>query len=532
MVLGQKILGKSLFRIVMRKTFYGHFVGGESEEAIKPMVERLKSFGVKSILDYSAEEDLSKEKATNLEMASLTSAAGYYSSGSSSPLRAPVSVLQDTPNSEGSPLGGKLAQFQPQQKFADRRSHHVTARTYFYLNEAQCEKNTTIFLKSVDAVAGTGGTGLAAIKLTALGRPQLLMQLSEVIVYTRKLFRKLTGKAKTMVLEEVSPQQIEQQLRIDKDQEEYRKWLDRMDYDKKGLMNIFSWSGLVDTNCMISDLFKVPNLQTGKMEPIFSALTKEEEEMFRNMMRRVHTITEHAQAAGVRVMVDAEQTYFQPAISRLTVELMRKYNKEKPIVFNTYQCYLKEAFEYVQRDIELSKRQNFCFSAKIVRGAYMEQERLRAVTVGYEDPINESYEATNEMYHKVLDLILSEIVASKKNGKISVMCATHNENTIRYAVQRMKELGIGRGERLVCFGQLLGMCDQVSFPLGQAGYSVYKYVPYGPIDEVMPYLSRRAVENNSLLKKVSKELDMLSHEIRRRILKGQWFYRPRGEIVL
>ncbi|OQR72149.1 proline dehydrogenase 1 [Tropilaelaps mercedesae] len=531
MSLGQKVLGKTLFRILMRKTFFGHFVGGESEEAIKPTIERLESFGVKSIIDYSAEEDLSEEKAANLEMASLISTAG---SSTSSSLHPPASASKENNRKfKQELLRGKFAQFQPQERFADRRSHHVTARTYFYLSEAQCERNTITFLKSVDAVAGaTGGSGLAAIKLTALGRPHILMQLSDVIAHTRKLFRDLTGKEKTMAREDISPQVLEQLLRIDKDQEEYKRWLNRMDYDKKGLMNLFSWSGLVDTNYLISDIFKVPNLRTGKMEPIHSALTAEEEEMFRNMLRRVHTIAQHAQAANVRVMVDAEQTYFQPAISRLTVELMRKYNKEKPIIFNTYQCYLKEAFNDVQRDIELSKRQGVCFAAKIVRGAYMEQERLRAETVGYPDPINESYEATNEMYHKVLDYILKEIMTSGKNGRISVMCATHNENTIRYAVRRMKELGIGRDERLVCFGQLLGMCDQVSFPLGQAGYSVYKYVPYGPIDEVMPYLSRRAIENNSLLKKISKELDMLYHEIWRRLIRGQWFYRPERNVIL
>ncbi|KAH6932372.1 hypothetical protein HPB50_005088 [Hyalomma asiaticum] len=267
------------------------------------------------------------------------------------------------------------------------------------------------------------------------------------------------------------------------------------------------------------------------MEPIISALTEEEEEMFRNMMRRVHTIAKAARARDVRVMIDAEQSYFQPAISRITMELMRKYNKEKAIVFNTYQCYLRATYDHVVRDLELARRQGFFFGAKLVRGAYLEQERLRARTLGYEDPINATYEDTNAMYYRTLTECLRQVVEGKERRSIAIMVASHNEDTIRFAVNKMQELGIRPDDRVVCFGQLLGMCDQVSFPLGyvgQAGYSVYKYVPYGPIDEVMPYLSRRAVENNSLLKKLSKELGLLRHEITRRLLSGQVWYTPRG----
>ncbi|ROT71816.1 hypothetical protein C7M84_009844 [Penaeus vannamei] len=173
-----------------------------------------------------------------------------------------------------------------------------------------------------------------------------------------------------------------------------------MTYDKKGL-NLFSWSGLIDTNILLGDLFRVPNLNSGQMEPLISALTREEEEMFKNMMRRLHTIFQYARERDVRVMVDAEQTYFQPAISRLTLEMMKKYNQRKAIVFNTYQCYLKETFNNLSLDLEQAYRQNFYFGAKL--------ERARAEELGYEDPINPSFDATTDMYHQCLEESLRRI---------------------------------------------------------------------------------------------------------------------------
>nr|KAF6282680.1 proline dehydrogenase 1 [Myotis myotis] len=263
--------------------------------------------------------------------------------------------------------------------------------------------------------------------------------------------------------------------------------------------------------------------RTGQLEPLLSGFTEEEERQMRRMLQRMDVLAKKATEAGVRLMVDAEQTYFQPAISRLTLEMQRRFNVEKPLIFNTYQCYLRDAYDNVTLDLELARREGWCFGAKLVRGAYMAQERARAAEIGYEDPINPTYEATNAMYHRCLNYVLEEL---KNNGKAEVMVASHNEDTVRFTLRRMEELGLHPADRQVYFGQLLGMCDQISFPLGQAGFPVYKYVPYGPVMEVLPYLSRRALENNSVMKGARRERQLLWQELKRRLYTGNLFYRP------
>nr|KAF6282683.1 proline dehydrogenase 1 [Myotis myotis] len=304
---------------------------------------------------------------------------------------------------------------------------------------------------------------------------------------------------------------------------EIEDWFRAETLGVSGTLDLLDWSGLIDSRTELSKHLVVPNMQTGQLEPLLSGFTEEEERQMRRMLQRMDVLAKKATEAGVRLMVDAEQTYFQPAISRLTLEMQRRFNVEKPLIFNTYQCYLRDAYDNVTLDLELARREGWCFGAKLVRGAYMAQERARAAEIGYEDPINPTYEATNAMYHRCLNYVLEEL---KNNGKAEVMVASHNEDTVRFTLRRMEELGLHPADRQVYFGQLLGMCDQISFPLGQAGFPVYKYVPYGPVMEVLPYLSRRALENNSVMKGARRERQLLWQELKRRLYTGNLFYRP------
>ncbi|XP_030771673.1 proline dehydrogenase 1, mitochondrial isoform X2 [Rhinopithecus roxellana] len=491
----------------MKMTFYGHFVAGEDQESIQPLLRHNRAFGVGAILDYGVEEDLSPEEAEHKEMESCTSAV----------------------ERDGSGTNKRDKQYQAHRAFGDRRNGVISARTYFYANEAKCDSHMETFLRCIEASGRVSDDGFIAIKLTALGRPQFLLQFSEVLTKWRRFFHQMAAEqgqaglaAMDTKLEVAALQQSVAKMGI-ASRAEIEDWFTAETLGVSGTVDLLDWGSLIDSRTKLSKHLVIPNAQTGQLEPLLSRFTEEEELQMTRMLQRMDVLAKKAREVGVRLMVDAEQTYFQPAISRLTLEMQRKFNVEKPLIFNTYQCYLKDAYDNVTLGVELARRECWCFGAKLVRGAYLAQERARAAEIGYEDPINPTYEATNAMYHRCLDFVLEEL---KHNAKAKVMVASHNEDTVRFTLRRMEELRLHPADHQVYFGQLLGMCDQISFPLGQAGYPVYKYVPYGPVMEVLPYLSRRALENSSLMKGARRERQLLWLELLRRLRTGSLFRRP------
>ena len=217
----------------------------------------------------------------------------------------------------------------------------------------------------------------------------------------------------------------------------------------------------------------------------------------------------------LRLLVDAEYTYMNKGISVMALGMMLAFNRENPVVWNTYQCYLKQALNTVTSEQELISSLDCCFGAKIVRGAYMEKERKLAKLKGYEDPVNETYEATGEMYNRVVEYLAKHIAAV--GDRCNIVCGTHNEAGAIHAAATLSKVGIAPGSGQVVFGQIYGMADQISVPLAAAGYTVYKSVPYGPLGEVLPYLSRRAAENRVVLAGARREQELLIKEIKRRV---------------
>ncbi|KAK2093098.1 hypothetical protein P7K49_029627 [Saguinus oedipus] len=233
-----------------------------------------------------------------------------------------------------------------------------------------------------------------------------------------------------------------------------------------GTVDLLDWSSLIDSRTKLSKHLV--------REPLLSQFTEEEELQMKRMLQRMDVLAKKATELGVQLMVDTEQTYFQPAISCLTLEMQRRFNVERPLIFSMHQCYLKDAYDNVTLDMELACCKGWCFGSKLVWGTYTAREQVRAAEISYKDPINPTYEATNAMYHRCLDHVLEEL---KHNAKAKVMVATHKEDSVRFTLRRMEELCLHPAGHQVYFGQLLGICDQINFLLGQAGYPLYKYVP-------------------------------------------------------
>jgi proline dehydrogenase len=231
---------------------------------------------------------------------------------------------------------------------------------------------------------------------------------------------------------------------------------------------------------------------------------------FQKVKSRFNCIIARAVELNVRILIDAEETWIQGCIDQLTEAAMERYNTGQCLVFNTLQMYRHDRLTYLEQQIKHSGEKGYKIGFKLVRGAYMEKERLRAEKMHYPSPIQPDKLACDSDFNTALNLCLNHI------DRVNICAGTHNERSSMFLTELMKEKGIEPSDKRIYFAQLLGMSDHISYNLAHAGYNVAKYVPYGPIKEVLPYLSRRAEENSSVTGQLGRELTLIQTELKRR----------------
>mmetsp|Transcript_23811 Transcript_23811/g.36805 ORF Transcript_23811/g.36805 Transcript_23811/m.36805 type:complete len:601 (+) Transcript_23811:73-1875(+) len=478
----RRFLGAALTDAIMKNTLFNHFCGGETEEDLQPVIARLQANGIGGILDYAAEDDGSGDVEH-----------------------------QDAPPKKTSIKTPSMSD-KNNHVFSNNK-YNQPARVYDYESENVCDEHVKIFKSCIQAVHNVSPDGFAALKVTALGNPLLLERMSSTIVEVKKLFAKFDTNNDGII----SPQEFEKGYRFFFDDADTKisNLIDYLDSEYKGQVDYITWSKMLTPA-------DIPQLTSRCKEQGSLALatpTKEELELLQSMHDRAHDLADLAFSCGTRLLIDAEQARFQPAIDNLVLELQAKYNAtdktNAPIIFDTYQCYLKDVPERLRADVERCERFSYHFGAKLVRGAYMESERDWAKQKGIPSPIHETIEDTHKTYDDSVEFLLRHAIKSDK--KFSIMCATHNRESVERAITVMNELGIDRSENTVNFAQLYGMADNLTYNLGRHGYRSYKYLPYGKVSEVMPYLIRRAQENSAIMGNTAKELVQLRDEVKRRL---------------
>lgn len=239
-------------------------------------------------------------------------------------------------------------------------------------------------------------------------------------------------------------------------------------------------------------------------------LTPQENEEADNFRTRVGLLCKTAYENDVPILIDAEDSWFQNFIDEVVYDNMEKYNQKKVIVFNTFQMYRWDRLDKLRQAHKKAEEKKYFLGAKFVRGAYMEKERARAEEKGYKDPIQPDKESTDRDYNSALKFCVEHI------DRIMIFNGTHNEYSSRYMTEIMEEKNLPKDHPHCWFSQLFGMSDHISFNLGHTGYNVAKYVPYGPVRSVLPYLLRRTEENTSIAGQTGRELSLLIKEKNRR----------------
>ena len=246
--------------------------------------------------------------------------------------------------------------------------------------------------------------------------------------------------------------------------------------------------------------------KVGKKE----VLSAEDQKRWENVRYRFDVVCKAGYDADVNMMVDAEESWMQEAADDLTDEMMVKYNQKRPVIWNTLQMYRHDRLAYLKQMYEKANNEGYYLGYKVVRGAYMEKERARATAEGYASPIQPDKEASDRDYNAALRFIIDNY------ERFGLFAGSHNEYSCEFLIELMKEKGISPKNENFWFGQLFGMSDNISFNLAHLGYNIAKYLPYGPIKEVMPYLIRRAQENTSVAGQTGRELGLIQKELKRR----------------
>jgi proline dehydrogenase len=255
---------------------------------------------------------------------------------------------------------------------------------------------------------------------------------------------------------------------------------------------------------LLQKLDEAPRLRSGVHDH------EEEVDEWDRVRERMYAICEVAAEKNIGILIDAEESWIQDPVDRLTIEMMQIFNKDRVIVFNTIQLYRHDRLHFLKLSHRIARQQGFMLGVKLVRGAYMEKERSRAAEKGYPSPIQPDKASTDRDYNEALAYCIDHL------AELSLIVASHNEASNLLAAQLLNEKGFAHNHPHIHFSQLYGMSDNITFNLAKEGFSVSKYLPFGPIRDVIPYLMRRAQENSSVSGQTGRELALLKRELERR----------------
>lgn len=259
-------------------------------------------------------------------------------------------------------------------------------------------------------------------------------------------------------------------------------------------------------------VFKVTGIFSSEILERFQIgpLDESDEQSFQVSKECLREICQKAFDLQIKLFIDAEESWIQNSIDLLTYEMMEKFNKNEVIIYNTFQMYRVDMLGNLSQAIKSAQEQNYYLGVKLVRGAYLEKERQRSHEENYSEPLHKSKNETDRDFNAAVDLCLHHL------EKVYFCVGTHNEESCILLCEKMHNLGLAKNHKQIHFAQLLGMSDNISYNLAHFGYNVAKYVPYGPIEAVMPYLFRRAEENSSIAGQTSREFSLLKKEVNRR----------------